>query len=192
MDPVTLLNDKSGVFINTVGDSIGDSALDLLDNGQRGILPRTTLKRDVSPSKLSPAGRALNHTSSHASIHQHNDISRDLILTQDQEEILNSMRRREEHGRRVDKSFDFGAKTEQQELMNNRAIAGVFSTLNDINYDRDSISKCLAPIHASVSATDGLKKVSISTQRRIETNRSKNETALNQSQHHESLHNEYD
>lgn len=53
--------------------------------------------------------------------------------------------------------------------MNNRAMASVFSTLNDIDYDKRAISKNMAPIHASVASTDGReKRVSLTTHKKMQ------------------------
>lgn len=66
-----------------------------------------------------------------------------------------------------DQQFDMGAKTEQEESMNNRAISSVFSTLNDIDYDKDAVTKSMAPIHASVASTERDKRVSQTTHKKM-------------------------
>ena len=68
----------------------------------------------------------------------------------------------------VKKSFDLAARTEQDESMNNRAMASVFTTLNDIDYDKNAISKSMAPIHAFTSAIDRDKRVSNTTHKRLQ------------------------
>lgn len=52
--------------------------------------------------------------------------------------------------------------------MQNRAMASVFSTLNDIDYDKQAISKSMAPIHASAASTDREKRVSLTTHKKLQ------------------------
>lgn len=159
------------MFRYHVGDSVGDGALHLLSNGATGLLPKMTHKRDLSAA--STRDLALNNSSSHGSIRLA-EANREPTLTHDQELILQRLRR----SQKKEKSFDFGAKTEQEEAMNNRAITGLFATLSDINYDKDAVAKNLAPIHAAVASAEREKKVTATTQKRLEQSRSHLSSAL--------------
>ena len=62
--------------------------------------------------------------------------------------------------------------------MNNRAITDVFSTLNNINYDNEAVAKNFAPIHAAFATSERDKRVSGTTQKRLQVNHSSIHSSL--------------